>query len=115
MDACPVLHINNRLIMGGGPYEGMEIPDYKDLIKVYKQSLADRDKAKLIKLQEQAKKNGQVIPQRVPIRLGVRPDASSLPAWPAGVRDFNRNPESGVELEPVKKPMKRMDVQISNT
>jgi hypothetical protein len=107
-----MVKVNGRLILDDGPYQGMSVEDYRDFIKSYRKSVAEYETAKLLKVQEVARKAGQPIPKRLPLRQGVHMDASNIPAWPTGIRNYRKEPETGVEILEAPKPIKRMNVNI---
>jgi hypothetical protein len=94
MDGCKVIQINGRYILATGAYRGMDLPSYRDLMQSWQTQQRLDAKEKLHKLQAKCEANGLPVPRQLPFKSNRKVDPRSLPAWPEGVRDWLRQPET---------------------
>lgn len=81
------------------PYNGMSVADFRALCVVYKQMRREQDRAKLKRLQAEAREQGLPVPQQLPAHSLKKVNKKSLPDWPEGVRNYlevNEDSESSL-------------------
>jgi hypothetical protein len=82
VDGQRVVEINGRLIIDIGPFDGLEVSCYMDVVDAWKAELRRQDAEKLALLQAEAKRFGKDIPKALPFKSLKTVNVNSLPGWP---------------------------------
>jgi hypothetical protein len=70
------------------PYHGMSVPDYRELTRQWQADRKEADRQKLLRLQDEARAKGNLIPKQLPVQSPHKVSRASLLAWPTGVRNY---------------------------